>query len=91
MARIKELSNYPFGEYQTTHSEYLEADIPTGFVLKYSASDYVIVGKEHFTWNEEDLVYYSDDVDGKMYWIDDIVQPYMNYWHGFRVDFILDM
>lgn len=91
MARIKELSNYPYGEYKTVYSEYLEADIPTGFVLKVSISDYVIVGKEHFTWNEEDLVYYSDVVDGKMYWFDDILQPYMNYWRGFRVDFILDM
>ena len=72
------------------YSEYLEEFIPAGFVRKYSASDYVIVGKEHFTWNEDDLVYYSDDVDGKLFWLEDINTPYFDWFTGKRVDFILD-
>lgn len=72
------------------YSEYLEEFIPTGFIRKYSASDYVIVGTEHFTWNEDDLVYYSDDVDGKLYWLEDIDTPYIDWFKGLRVDFILD-
>lgn len=72
------------------YSDYLEDFIPAGFVRKYSASDYCYIGKEHYTWNEEDLVYYSDDEDGKMYWLEDIYEPYISWMKGMRVDFIFD-
>lgn len=71
------------------YSEYEERMIPYGFVRKYSANDEVKVGHEHFTWCEEDLVYYSDDVDGFGFFEEDTQKPYINC-YGSRVDFIFD-
>ena len=91
MSKVMELEHYPYGVYDMIYSDYLEEWIPSGFVRKYSYSDYVIIGHEHFSWNEEDLCYYSDDIDdGFAYWVDDILKPYMKYSTGARVDFILD-
>ena len=56
------------------YSDYLETMIPQGFTLtkvfihREHWTPYKISKRsEHFTWNEEDLVYYSDIIDGKYY------------------------
>ena len=55
------------------YSEYFGMMIPQGFttikvILTNDGSKPLILGKkEHFYWDEEDLVYYSDIIDGKYY------------------------
>lgn len=55
------------------YSEYLENYIPAGFTVKRvlfsrdGAKPYTVCHGEHFTWNEEDLYYYSDDTDEHAY------------------------
>ena len=47
--------------------------IPQGFttrkvIISNDGTEPLILGKkEHFFWDEEDLVYYSDCIDGKYY------------------------
>lgn len=79
---MKNYKNYIYSEYCGI--------IPRGFVLKYSKSDEVIIGKEHFTWNESECMYMSDDVDGKGYFLEDIFTPFIRCSTGSRVDFLLD-
>ena len=56
------------------YSEYLEMMIPKGFTIKRCYIDitgtkpYYITGCNHYTWNEDDLVYYNDDVDEDFYY-----------------------
>lgn len=64
--------------------------IPRGFRLKYSKSDEVIIGTEHFTWSETEVMYLSDDIDGKGYFQEDTTQPFVKCSTGSRVDFIFD-
>lgn len=71
------------------YSETVGMMIPTGFVRKFSSSDEVRIGKEHFSWSESDCLYWSDEVDGCGYDHMDIINPYIN-WKGNRVDFIFD-
>ena len=53
------------------YSEYLEMMIPKGFTIRKviftnDGREHLKIGKEeHFFWCEKDLVYYSDDIDGK--------------------------
>lgn len=71
---------------------YSESDnrmIKYGFRFKYSYSDVVFIGTEHFTWCEDDEVYYSDDIDGKYFEEYQTESPYIDY-RGFRKDFIWD-
>lgn len=55
------------------YSEYLDEMIPSGFTIQKvrftnNGSEPLKIGKEeHFFWDESDLVYYSDDIDGKCY------------------------
>lgn len=42
---------------KTIYSDYLEEMIPVGFT----------VDTVHYTWNEEDLLYCSDEIDGDYY------------------------
>ena len=42
---------------KTIYSDYLEEMIPVGFT----------VDTIHYTWSEEDLVYWSDEIDGDCY------------------------
>lgn len=56
------------------YSEYLETMIPKGFTItkvyfnKQGNEKYYVSTKEHhYTWHEEDLVYYSDIIDGRYY------------------------
>lgn len=42
---------------KTIYSDYLEEMIPVGFT----------VDTVHYTWNEEDLVYWSDETDDDYY------------------------
>ena len=70
------------------YSEYENRMIRTGFVRKYSIGDEVRIGTEHFTWCEDDLMYWSDDVDGSGYEEYECV-PYIRH-NGLRVDFIWD-
>lgn len=57
----------------TFYSDYLESMIPSGFTVKKVLFDrdkkrgYIICRGEHYSWNEEDLCYYSDDTDEHMY------------------------
>ena len=62
--------------------------IPKGFILKYSSGDEVRLSKNHFSWNESECLYMSDDVDGWGYDYEDIHTPYLTF--GKRVDFIFD-
>ena len=73
-------------------SEMVGEMIPSGFVRKYSRGDEVIIGKEHFTWSEDECAYLSDDVDGFVFFIED-VEPYLCYRWGeckYRIDFVFD-
>ena len=55
------------------YSDYLETMIPAGFTTQKVLFDrqgcegYKVCKPMHYTWNEEDLLYYSDDIDGKAY------------------------
>ena len=55
------------------YSDYLETMIPTGFTTQKILFDrqgnegYKVCKPMHYSWNEEDLLYYSDDVDDKAY------------------------
>ena len=55
--------------FDMVYSEYLGTMIVKGFTLKRFYIDitgvkpYLIKGCKHYTWNEDDLVYYNDDVD----------------------------
>lgn len=82
---IKDLDN-------TLHiySEYLDEMIPFGFHLKYSRGDEVWVSDEHFTWNDEDCLYASDDIDDHYYFLEDTDSSYYDYWKMCRVDFAFD-
>ena len=63
-----------------------------GFVLKRSIGDEVYISDEHFTWCDEDEVYYSDDVDGKYYEEYETEKPFISWFLGRcrRIDFIFD-
>ena len=56
------------------YSEYLGMMIPKGFTLKRVYIDitgtkhYWINGCKHYTWNEDDLVYYNDNVDDDFFY-----------------------
>lgn len=71
-------------------SDMIGCMIPKGFVLKYSTSDEVIIGKEHFSWNECECLYCSDDIDGSAYDYEDIHDSYVSRNTGRRIDFIFD-
>ena len=55
------------------YSDYLETMIPAGFTTQKVLFDrrgnegYKICKPMHYSWNEEDLLYYSDDIDGEYY------------------------
>ena len=55
------------------YSDYLETMIPAGFTTQKVLFDrqgdegYKVCKPMHYSWNEEDLLYYSDDIDGKAY------------------------
>lgn len=64
--------------------------VKQGFVIKYSIGDEVWIGDEHFTWNDEDEVYWSDDVDDKYYEEYETDNPFVSARSGKRIDFIWD-
>lgn len=72
------------------YSDTIGSMIPRGFVRKYSIGDEVIIGDEHFTWCENDCMYWSDDIDGKGFEYDDILTPFISRISGRRVDFLFD-
>lgn len=51
------------------YSEYLEKEIPSGYTKTFvyfskDGSEPYEIGKSyHYTWNEDDLLYYRDDTD----------------------------
>lgn len=54
-------------------------------------------GHAHYTWDETDLVYYHDDIDGDYYDVDpetDLIpnngKQYENYRGKYTVEYILD-
>ena len=55
------------------YSDYLETMIPAGFTTQKVLFDrqgcegYKVCKPMHYTWNEEDLLYYSDDIDDRAY------------------------
>ena len=55
------------------YSDDLETMIPAGFTTQKVLFDrqggegYKVCKPMHYSWNEEDLLYYSDDIDGKAY------------------------
>ena len=56
------------------YSDYLETMIPAGFTIRKVLFDrqgnkpYKLCNNsEHYTWNETDLLYYSDEIDGEYY------------------------
>ena len=71
------------------YSEIENRMIKYGFRFKYSYSDVVFISEYHYTWNEEDEVYYSDDIDGIYIEECDTESPYIDY-RGYRKDFIWD-
>lgn len=73
------------------YSETVGTMIPYGFIRKFSKSDEVIIGQEHFTWCEDDCIYYSDDIDGKGYFEEDVHESFIRHSTGHRVDFIFDV
>ena len=60
-------------ECKMIYSDYLGTMIPAGFTTKKVLFDrrgnegYKICKSFHYTWNEEDLLYYRDDVDDEAY------------------------
>lgn len=60
-------------EHQERKVNNMKGMIPTGFTIRKVFFDrkgnepYKICKQEHYTWDENDLVYYSDDIDGKYY------------------------
>lgn len=63
--------------------------VKKGFIRKYSIGDEVYIGKEHFTWSDDDMVYYSDDTD-EGYYEEYECKPYISFPSGKRIDFIWD-
>ena len=55
------------------YSDYMGTMIPAGFTTQKVLIDrrgdegYKICKPMHYSWNEEDLLYYSDDVDDRAY------------------------
>ena len=55
------------------YSDYLETMIPAGFTIrkvlfdKQGCESYKVCKPMHYSWNEKDLLYYSDDIDGEYY------------------------
>ncbi len=56
------------------YSDYLETMIPAGFTTRKVLFDKqgnetykICKHSEHYSWNEEDLLYYSDDIDSEAY------------------------
>lgn len=74
------------------YSESNDEMVKYGFVRKYSVGDEVIISKVHFTWCDDDMVYYSDDTDEVWYEEYQTEQPYIDWNWGRckRVDFIWD-
>lgn len=48
------------------YSDYMECMIVAGFTVTKTYEDGKVVS-HHYTWNEIDLVYYNDDVDGVLF------------------------
>ena len=64
-------------ELTMIYSEANERMIHKGFTFEN------VYGEHHFTWNEADEVYYSDEVDDKYYFLDTAekyVETRSNYW-----------
>ena len=56
------------------YSDYLETMIPAGFTIRKVLFDKqckepykICKHSEHYTWDETDLLYYSDEIDGEYY------------------------
>ena len=56
------------------YSDYMETMIPAGFTIKKVLFDRqgnepykICKHSEHYTWDETDLLYYSDEIDGEYY------------------------
>ena len=56
------------------YSDYLETMIPAGFTIRKVLFDRqgnepykLCKHSEHYTWDETDLLYYSDEIDGDYY------------------------
>ncbi len=72
------------------YSDQEDRMVKQGFVRKYSIGDEVWIGDEHFTWNDEDEVYWSDVVDDKYYEEYETDHPFVSARSGKRIDFIWD-
>ena len=56
------------------YSDYMETMIPAGFTIRKVLFDRqgnepykLCKHSEHYTWDETDLLYYSDEIDGEYY------------------------